>query len=90
MLRRETPSLDEMRKHAIYERGLGSVQKGNLVFFLVTRENTGFLVWRVDCLDGAVPPGTTLLGWFVIRESALEVAVNAVNDEKRSSHGSEI
>jgi len=83
-------NLDELRRHALYSKGLGNLQHGTLVFFLVTRENTGFCVWRVDCLDGVVPPGGQVLGYFSEREEALEKAVDAVVQEKVALYGTQV
>lgn len=82
--------IDQLKAHSIYLKGLGNKQNGTLVYFLVTQENTGFCVWRVDCLDGAVPPGGIMMGFHRMREEALEAAVDAVVKEKVALYGTEI
>lgn len=86
----KTVNLSELKSHALYLKGLGNAQNGTLVYFLVTRENTGFCVWRVDCCDGEVSPAGNMMGFYSIREDALEAVVEAVVKEKVALYGTEI
>lgn len=81
---------DQLKSHSIYLKGLGNKQNGTLVYFLVSQENTGFCVWRVDFLDGMVPPGGQMMGFYNVREDALEAVVEAVVKEKVALYGTEI